>query len=365
MADTVRVAVIGTGIGVEHVRAMQQVPGASVVGVGSARQERAQRVARENDVPRASADYHDFLDDDVDALVITTPQALHLPITRDALAAGKHVLCEKPLGITMAEAREMVRLADATNCVHMVNHHQRFGAAFLGMKQQVDAGYLGTPTLSDGRFTHNPADYLRAGLWSDSKATWFTDDTQGGGILAGSAGPHLIDMLCWMLGDVEAVCGVTAVTVPEITLADGSVARDITAPDGFLHVLRFASGALATIRGIPAAYSGHGGLALELNGTTGALRVGGAMDDVNRGLRGATKGTDHIEELPVPDAPWDRVGIATAFIEAIRSGGPSPAPNFHDGLRVQAIITALQEAAARRAWVAVERESPVGGMVRG
>jgi len=356
MAGAVRVAVIGTGIGIEHIRAMQQVPGAVVVGVGSARRERAQRVARENDVARASADYHDFLGDDVDALVITTPQALHLPITRDAFAAGKHVLCEKPLGITMTEAREMVRLADAANRVHMVNHHQRFGATFLGMKGYVDAGYLGTPTLADARITHNPADYLRAGGWSDSKATWFTDDAQGGGVLAGSAGPHLIDMLCWMLGDVEAVCGVTAVTIPEITLADGSVARGITAPDGFLHVLRFASGALATIRGVPVAYSGQGGFSVELNGTAGALFAGGFMGDTNRGLRGATiKGADRIAELPVPDAPWDRVGIATAFIEAIRSGGPSPSPNFHDGLRVQAIITAMQEAAARRAWVAVER----------
>ncbi len=219
----------------------------------------------------------------------------------------------------------------------------------------MDAGYLGTPTLADARFTHNPAEYLRAGLWSDSKAEWFTDDAQGGGILAGSAGPHLIDMLCWMLGDVEAVCGVTAVTVPEITLADGSVARGITAPDGFLHVLRFASGALATIRGVPVVYTGHGGIALELNGTAGALRVGGFMGDTNRSLRGAVKDTDRIEELPVPNAPWDRLGIATAFIEAIRSGGPSPAPNFHDGLRVQAIIAAMQEAAARRTWVTVER----------
>lgn len=355
MAKTVRVAVIGTGIGIEHIRALQQVPGATVVGVCSARLERAQHVARDNNVAHASADYRDFLGDTVDALVITTPQVLHLPMTRDAFAAGKHVLCEKPLGITMAEAREMVRLADASGRVHMVNHHQRFGPAFLGMKQHVDAGYLGTPTLADARITHNPADYLRAGGWSDSKATWFTDDAQGGGVLAGSAGPHLIDMLAWLLGDIEAVCGVTVVTIPDITLADGTVAGGITAPDGFLHVLRFASGAVATIRGVPVAYSGHGGFSVELNGTEGVLLVGGYVGETNRGLRGAAKGAQSITELPVPNAPWDRAGIATAFIEAIRAGGPSPSPNFHDGLRVQAIITAMQEAARRQAWVTVER----------
>jgi len=355
MANTVRVAIVGTGIGIEHIRAMQQVPDVKVVGVCSARLDRAQRVALENDVAQASDDYHDFLGTDVDALVITAPQTLHLEMTRDAFAAGKHVLCEKPLGVTMADAREMVRLADASGCVHMVNHHQRFGPAFTGMKQHVDAGYLGMPTLADARITHNPADYLRAGIWSDSKATWFTDDAQGGGVLAGSAGPHLIDMLAWMLGNVESVCGVTAVTIPEITLADGSVASGITAPDGFLHVLRFTNGALATIRGVPVAYSGHGGFSVELNGTEGALLAGGYMGDTNRGLRGAARGDKGITDLPVPDMPWDRLGIAKVFIQAVRVGGPSPSPNFHDGLHVQAIITAMQEAAKQRQWVTVER----------
>ncbi len=353
MAEDIRVAVIGTGIGAEHIRAMQQVPGAVVSAVCSARAERAEAMAEQFGVPHATADYRDCLGADTDALVITAPQTTHLHMVRDAFAAGKHVLCEKPLAVSMADAREMVRLAEASGRVAMVNHHQRFSPAFAAMKAQVQAGYLGTPTSADARITHNPADYLRANVWSDSKAGWFTDAAQGGGVLAGSAGPHLMDMLCWMLGDIEAVSARTAVTVPEITLANGETVRGITAPDAFLALVRFAGGAMGTIRGVPVSYSGHGGFSIELNGTAGSLVSGGNFAATNGSLRGGTAGDKGLNDLPVPDVPWDRLGIATAFIEAIRTGGPSPSPNFRDGLRVQTIIAALEEAAASKRWVTV------------
>lgn len=355
MVGDIRVAVIGTGIGVEHVRAMQGAPGAVVTTICSARAARAEAVAAQFGVARATADYRDCLGDDTDALVITAPQAWHLPMVRDAFAAGKHVLCEKPLAVSLDDAREMLRLAEASGRVAMVNHHQRFSPAFAAMKRQVDAGYLGTPTIADARITHNPADYLRANVWSDSKAGWFTDAAQGGGVLAGSAGPHLIDMLCWMCGDIEAVSARTAVTVPEIALMNGEMARGITAPDAFLAVVRFTNGAMATIRGVPVAYSGHGGFSIELNGTAGSLVAGGNFAATNSGLRGATTGDKGLGDLPVPETPWDHLGIASAFIEAIRAGDLSPAPNFRNGLRVQAIIAATEQAAATGAWVAVEK----------
>ena len=77
---------------------------------------------------------------------------------------------------------------------------------------------------------------------------------RAGACLAGSAGPHLMDMLCWMLGDIEAVSARTAVTVPEIALANGETVRGVTAPDAFLAVVRFTNGAMGTIRGVPVAY---------------------------------------------------------------------------------------------------------------
>ncbi|MHB8644702.1 MAG: Gfo/Idh/MocA family protein [Thermomicrobiales bacterium] len=355
VAKTVRVGIIGTGIGAEHIKAFQQVPGAVVSAVCSAQQERAEAMARQFDIPRATDAYRDLLGADVDAVVITTPPALHRQMALDAIAAGKHVFCEKPLAVTLADAVEMRDAAEAAGIVHMMNHQTRFGATYTEAERLIVAGYLGTPTFADACFSVNPADYLRAPIWSNSKAGWFVDGARGGGILAGSAGPHLFDLLRWYWGEVEAVTCMGAVTVPTITLADGSELTGITAPDGFLALLRFVNGAMATVRGVPIAYH-RGGFSFAFNGTTGALHV------THTDLRGATADDPAPQELPVPDAPHDRVGIATRFIRAIQEDEPAPVPNFHDGVAVQAILDALNAAMATESWVALTPQppSPVG-----
>jgi predicted dehydrogenase len=343
-ANTVRVGIIGTGMGVEHIKAFQHVPGAVVTAICSARRERAEATARQFGIPRATDDYRDLLGADVDAVVIVTPPALHRRMALDAIAAGKHVFCEKPLATTLAEAVEMRDAAEAAGIVHMINHQTRFDATYAEARRLMDAGYLGTPTLADARFTINPADYLRAPEWSPGKAGWFVDGAQGGGVLAGSAGPHLFDLLRWYWGEVEVVTCTAAVTVPTITLADGSEVTNITAPDGFIALLRFVNGAMATVRGVPIAYH-RGGFSFEFNGTAGALLV------THGDLRGATTADAAPHELPAPDGPHDRVGITMRFIRAIQADEPAPAPNFRDGVAVQAILDALDLAMATRAWV--------------
>lgn len=343
---TVRIGVIGTGIGAEHIRAFQQVPGAVIAAVCSAQQERAEATARQFAVPHATTNYRDLLGADVDAVVITTPPALHRQMALDAIAAGKHVFCEKPLAATLAEAVEMRDAAEAAGVVHMINHQTRFGPTYAEMWRLMDAGYLGTPTFADARISMNPADYLRGPMWSTSKTDWFTDAAQGGGILAGSGGPHLFDLLRWCWGEVEAVTCTAAVTAPTITLADGRALSDITAPDGFVALLRFVNGATATVRGVPIAYH-RGGFSFEFNGTAGALLV------THTDLRGATTDDAVPQDLPVPDAPQDRVGIAQRFIRAIQEGETDAAPSFRDGVAVQAILDALNAAIATRSWVAL------------
>jgi predicted dehydrogenase len=139
------------------------------------------------------------------------------------------------------------------------------------------------------------------------------------------------------------------VTHPAVSLAGGRAVGDISAEDAFLGLVRFAGGALATVRGVPLAYHG-GGFSLELHGTAGALAVEGGA------LRGATTSDDAFEALDLPvGAPQDRLGIATRFVEAIRSGGPSPAPTFDDGLAAQAVVDALREAARTGQWIGVGR----------
>lgn len=352
---TVRVGIIGTGIGAEHIRAFQQVPGVAITAVCSAQRERADAMARQFDIPHATTDYHDLFHADVDAVVITTPPALHRQMALDAIAAGKHILCEKPLATTLTEAVEMRDAAEAAGIVHMINHQMRFGATYAEMRRRIVAGDLGTPTLADARVDMNPAEYLRAPAWSTSKVGWFVDGVRGGGILAGSAGPHLFDMLRWFWGEVEAVTCTAATTVPTVTLADGSVISGIRAPDGFIALIRFVNGAMATVRGVPIAYR-RGGFRIECHGTAGALCA------TNETLSGAAVGDALPEQLPVPERPWDRARIARHFIQAIREGDVTAAPNFQDGVAVQAILDALDAAMATHAWVSLtpRPDSPRG-----
>ncbi|MGI8687811.1 MAG: Gfo/Idh/MocA family protein [Thermomicrobiales bacterium] len=348
---TVCVGVIGTGIGAEHIKAFAEAPGAVIAAVCSAQRERAESTARQFGIPRATSEYRDLLGTDIDAVVITTPPALHRHMALDAIAAGKHVFCEKPLAATLAEAVEMRDAAEAAGIIHMINHHMRFGATYAAVHARIAAGYLGTPTVADARVSMNPADYLRAPGWSTSKPGWFVDAAQGGGILAGSAGPHLFDLLRWCWGEVAAVACLAGVAVPTVTMADGSAIAGITAPDTFLALLRFTSGAFATVRGVPIAYH-RGGFSIEFNGTAGALLA------TNTDVTGATTDDVAPHALPLPDAPWDRAGIAMRFIRAIQEGEFAPAPNFHDGVAVQAILDALNTAIATGEWITLIPNSP-------
>ena len=347
MAEAVRIGVVGTGIGVEHVRVFHGVAHAEVVAVCSAQRQRARSVADRFGVPVATDDWRDLLGPDVDALVVATPPALHARIALDAIAAGKHVFVEKPLAASLDEARAMRDAAHAAGVVHMVNFQLRFAALYARAKALVDDGYLGGLAVADARMSLNPVDYLRSSEWSTSKAAWFTDAAQRGGFLGSSAGPHLADLLLWFGGPVESVAARTAVTRPSVTLAGGEPVA-VAAEDAFLILLRFASGALGTMRGVPIAHH-HGQWTLELDGLAGTLI---ARDDV---LLAAT--AEDREPVPVAlgdEKPQDRDVIAGHFVEAIRAGAPAPAPNFDDGLAAQALLEAAVAAARSGRWVDVE-----------
>jgi len=135
MTGEVRVGVIGTGIGVAHIEALRRVPGAAIVAVCSARAARAAEVAARFAIPRATDDYRELLAADIDAVVIATPPPLHAPMGLAAIAAGKHVLCEKPLAATLGEAHALRDAARAAGVVHMLYHQQRFASANARAKE--------------------------------------------------------------------------------------------------------------------------------------------------------------------------------------------------------------------------------------
>lgn len=347
MSKTVQVGVIGTGFGAHHVEVLRELPGVEVVGVASAQPARAEALAERFGIRLATGDYRELLPE-VDAVVVASPPALHAPMVRDAAEAGVHVFCEKPLAASLEEARAIRAAVEAAGIVAMVNFHQRFMAHWRRAHDLVAEGAIGRLVMADMRVTMNPVDYLASSLWSDSKAGWFADAAQAGGLLASSVGPHLADMMRWIGGPVAEVAARTITARTEIPLA-GRTLEHVDADDGFAIVGRYQSGALLTIRGEPVAYGGNE-WDMALHGDEGSVVVAGTE------VRLARAGDRRPEAIEQPEAVNPRTAIASRFVEAVRAGGPSPDPGISDGVAGQALLEAALRAARSDQWERVEND---------
>jgi len=344
--DRIRIGIIGTGFGAQHIEFFRQIDGVDVTAIASAQAVRAEAMAERHGIPFATSDYQELFDQ-VDAVVIVSPPQMHAQMALDAIALGKHVFCEKPLAATLAQARLMRDAAvKSPDIACMVNFQQRFTAHFGEAARLVANGSVGRLVMADMRVTMNPVDYLAADIWSDSKSAWFSQASQGGGLLASSVGPHLIDLLAWIAGPVVEVSCRTTTLLRDITLPDGTLVPNIDAEDGFVLLARCANNALLTIRGVPVVYGG-GEWSLELHGDAGSLIVAGTE------LRVARPGDAAPAAIAQPAPINPRTAIAQRFIDAIRSGVPSPTPTFDDGLTCQAILEAALGSARDGGWVAV------------
>jgi predicted dehydrogenase len=198
----VRVALVGTGwIMKFHARGVLDHPGASLAAAANWREESLARFAAEFDVPRTTTRWEDLAEDpEVDAVVIGTPNALHAPQAVAFLRAGKHVLVEKPMATSVAQADEMIAAARTSGAFLMVAHCWRFHEDVRSMRDRIAAGELGEVVKTHGYGVH-------AG-WGPSG--WFTDPALAGGGALLDMGVHAIDTARFLLGDPlpRAVCAV-------------------------------------------------------------------------------------------------------------------------------------------------------------
>ncbi|MGH9176349.1 MAG: Gfo/Idh/MocA family protein, partial [Vicinamibacterales bacterium] len=308
----------------------------------------AEAIARKFGIEVATDDYRRVIEQ-IDAVVIATPPVLHARMALDAIAAGVHVFCEKPLAASLGEGRQIRDAAAAAGVTGMMNFQQRFTPHFRRSAEMVAEGAVGRLLMADMRVPMNPVAYMHYPIWSSSKAGWFADAGQGGGLLASSVGPHLADLLLWHGGPIAEVACRTIVSRTSISLPDGSQMADISGEDGFVLLGRYASGALLTIRGVPVAH-GAGEWTLELDGDAGSLVVDGT-----RVLYYGEHANDPTEVALPTDMPDLRVGIASRFIKAVRAGDPTPTPSLSDGVAAQAVLDAALEAARTDRWVKVEQ----------
>jgi predicted dehydrogenase len=352
---SVRVGVIGVGFGsAVHIPVLKRIPEAEVVAVCARRPDRAHFAAAEHGIKTAVGDFRLLLQDEsIDAVVIATPPHLHHQMSLAAIEAGKHVLCEKPLARGLAEARDMIKMAERNGVVAMVNHEFRFLPARARAKELIDEGYLGDPHSASVRAFRSSLNDPQGATWD-----WLMESAKGGGML-GAAGSHHIDALRWWFGEIKAVAGATATMVKRRRMPESSQMAPVDADDNFALMIRFANGALASIHYSATAPQDTGDEVI-LSGSEGMLML--RADGV---LVGARRG-EELRELPIPARLEPEIPefahpsanptylLAKTWIHAIQTGAPG-SPSFADGVKVQEVLDGVVRSTQLGRWIEVTK----------
>lgn len=248
-----RFAVIGCGtMGSRHAEIIVATEGASVARVFDTNAVSARHVAERFGVPIAD-DYETVLAaDDVDAVVLCMPSALHAQYAIAAAQAGKDILVEKPIDVAPERARSLIAATRAAGVCLTVVSQNRFCDGAWALKQALDSGLLGRPLHAHVSVKWYRDD--RYYLSSDWRGRW---SGEGGGVLM-NQGIHYIDLLLWYLGSVQEVIGMAATTRKAIETEDIGTA-----------LLRFECGALASLEVTTISYPGFPER-LEFNGSQGS-----------------------------------------------------------------------------------------------
>ena len=312
--------------------------------------------------------------DDVRVVDICTPGDSHAEIAIAALEAGKHVLCEKPLANSVAEAEAMVRAADAARTrgqLAMVGFNYRRVPAISYARKLIEEGRLGT-------LRHVRVTYLQDWLVDpDFPLTWRLKREHAGSGALGDLGAHIVDLAQFLTG--EPLVGVTALTetfVKERPVLSGATAGlsgtggselgAVTVDDATLFTGRLASGALASFEASRMAAGRKNALRLEINGERGSLAFDlerlNELSFHDHTEPAATSGFRRIlvtePEHPYLEAWWPpghALGYEHTFVHQARdlveavATGTDPVPSFADGLQVQRVLAAVEDSAAKNA----------------
>lgn len=339
-----------------------------IVGVATSRRETAQKAAAEIGCDFYTDDYRELLArDDIQVIDCCTPNNSHHEILRAAAAAGKHIYCEKPLALSVAEGREIVAAVERAGVQSQMTFNFRFFPAMLRARQLVEGGFL-------GRIFSFRARYLRSSYISASKPhSWRLSKAISGGGALYDLGSHVLDLIYYLLGDFDAVQAHLETLIPQRPTAPGlTQTAPVDVDDLALLHLRMASGVPGTVEISRMGTGAINDLAIEVSGDQGALRFS-AQDptwlevydvrDADSPL-GGSRGFRRVETAQRYDgakAPdWSMTPSFTRshaecqyqFLKAI-SEGRSPCPTLADGLRIQEIMEAAQRASEEGRWVRV------------
>jgi predicted dehydrogenase len=376
----VRIGMIGYGgIGRVHALAYRSLPfyyglpadSVQLAGVATSRAATAQAAAAEIGCDTWTDDYRQLLArPDIEAVDVCVPNHLHAEIVLAAAAAGKHIYCEKPLAMDIAEARAMVRAVQAAGVITQMTFNFRFFPAVLRAQELVQEGFLGRVFSFRGRY------YRSSYIDPNKPLTWRQRKAVAGGGALFDIGSHILDLLYSLLGPYAAVQATMDTLIRRRPAAPGSPELGAVDVDdiALLH-LRTAGGVLGSVEVSRMGTGLTNDLGFEIYGERGALRFN-AVDpgwlevyDVRDvpsplgGMRGFRKvqTVGHYPGQKAPDASMapdfvrGHAECQYQFLRAVAEGRPAR-PDLADGLHIQAVMAAAERSSAGGGWVQVEED---------
>jgi predicted dehydrogenase len=318
--------------GQAEVTAVSDVDEAAAAGV-------AQQLADEGRVPAVYADYHALIREaDIDAVDICLPHHLHADAILAAIAAGKHILCEKPMCISLTEADQIVEAVERAGIVYMSGHNELFYPAIAGAKEALDRGVVGTPYIlrshefptgyPGAKIPGRPAGQTMMVGWRASK------ETMGGGVLI-DKGYHPTYILLHLAGSAPV----------EVTAMSGTYVAQMDGEDTALVMVKFANGAIGQI------FTGEGFAFPANDAKFHAIGERGEVFGNRYDLYAKPRGMAEPSRRVYPTDPNGNQGTFDAtilhFYDSIVTG-QAPIQTHHDGRRVLEVIQAAYRSMEER-----------------
>ncbi|HIA19706.1 MAG TPA: Gfo/Idh/MocA family oxidoreductase [Planctomycetaceae bacterium] len=362
-SSPIRIAIIGAGAvsDYHHVPGIDIDSRAKLVAICDASEELLDQRSKQWGVEKATTDYEALCTDpDIDAVIIATPNFTHKEIALAAARNGKHIMCEKPLGLSGDEVREMRDAAIAAGIVHMTAFSYRFAPSMRYIRHLVTSGDIGTPRhFRSQRFLD----------WPETSWGWRQyQKTAGAGNLFDMT-IHRIDFAMDLMGKIDRLCGGVARFCPREVTSTGEACPPSDVDDWSALIGIFENGGVGVWEGTTVAkgydFNGFGHELAEINGSTGTVRY--CLHEPNKIWIGKT-GQD-VAPLEVPHeylkpqgSPRDpalgkpadvfRYDLVWEFCSAIYEGRDA-VPSFDHGLNAQLIADAVLQSNATGSWIDV------------
>lgn len=328
----------------------------------------------------ASTDWKEVIENpEIDIIDINTPNDSHAEIAIAAAKAGKHVLCEKPLALTVGQCREMLDAAEKNGVVHMVCHNYRRIPAIAHAKKMIEEGAL-------GKLFHYRARYAQDWIVDPNfPLVWRLQKGVSGSGAHGDINAHIIDLGRYLVGEFAEVCGLMHTFIKQRPLEDAAGKGDglggsagaaklgeVTVDDAAMFIGRFENGALANLEATRFALGRKNNIAIEINGSQGSLFFD--FEDMNRlqffdnrQPEDRQGFSDILVTQPGGTHPYvgqwwppgHILGYEHTFVHTLADfvnavvAGQSVQPTFEDGLKNQQVLEAVEQSANSRQWTTV------------